>query len=190
MTPKRLGVKFYISNPDAVELDAIIPIFQRWIQQQTVENMLIDVADYKHVPEGPGILLIAHEGDYSVDMAHGKPSLLYTYKIVAEDNVAAAVATAARRALTAINALLAEETITLEFDLKSAEISFIDRLNYPNTEDTLSKVQESLSGLIYDNDAVEVVAYDKREPFTVRVGQEALVDLDSLIERLTEKQSA
>ncbi len=42
--------------------------------------MLIDVADYKHVQDGPGILIIGHEGDYALDQENGRSGLLYTRK--------------------------------------------------------------------------------------------------------------
>ena len=80
MISQRISVKFFVSEPDAVHLPAFIPVFHRWIQDHAVEGLLIDVADYKHVPEGPGILLIGHEGDYSIDMAKGRPGLLYSRK--------------------------------------------------------------------------------------------------------------
>ena len=41
---------------------------------------MVDVADYKHIPDGPGIMLIAHEGNFSIDLENGKAGLLYTRK--------------------------------------------------------------------------------------------------------------
>ena len=35
--------------------------------------MLIDVADYRHVPAGPGVLLIGHEANYSLDNRREPP---------------------------------------------------------------------------------------------------------------------
>ena len=45
----------------------MIPIFHRVIQEQRLPLLLIDVADYSHVPGGPGVLLVAHEGFYSME---------------------------------------------------------------------------------------------------------------------------
>ncbi len=42
--------------------------------------MLIDVADYKHVPDGPGVMLIGHDGDFSIDLAEGRPGPRYVRK--------------------------------------------------------------------------------------------------------------
>ena len=42
-------------------------MFHRWIREQAIPELLIDVADYAHVPAGPGIMIIGHEAHYSVD---------------------------------------------------------------------------------------------------------------------------
>ena len=47
-----------------------IPVFHAWVrtqgQGQPPAGLLIDVADYRHVPGGPGVLLIGHEADYAL----------------------------------------------------------------------------------------------------------------------------
>ena len=65
MIPLRTQVKFFLSNADAVDLAAFAPVFQRWIQQKSLEGQLVDVADYRHVFEGPGVVLIGHDSDYT-----------------------------------------------------------------------------------------------------------------------------
>ena len=42
-----------------------------------MKKLLLDVADYKHVQEGPGIVLIGHEADYSLDLGGGRAGLVY-----------------------------------------------------------------------------------------------------------------
>ena len=44
------------------DLEPLIPIFHGWIQDQVSEELLLDVADYRHVPAGPGVMLIGLEG--------------------------------------------------------------------------------------------------------------------------------
>src|SRR5437868_13812684 len=68
MEVHRLGVKFFATDPAAIRLNDIIPIFHGWIQKQSIEgHLLIDVHDYSHMQDGPGILLVAHEGNFSLD---------------------------------------------------------------------------------------------------------------------------
>ena len=77
----RLGIKLFAADSGAVRVKDFVPIFHSWIQKQCVENhQLIDVHDYSHIHHGPGILLVAHEGNFSTDMAEGKPGLAYFRK--------------------------------------------------------------------------------------------------------------
>lgn len=77
----KLGVKIAVANPAAVELHMLIPVFHGWIQQQNIPgHLLIDVHDYSHVHHGPGILLVAHEGNFSMDETDGQLGLAYYRK--------------------------------------------------------------------------------------------------------------
>src|SRR5436190_13121243 len=77
----RLGIKFFAADPAAVRLEDFIPIFHAWIQKQSLSgHLLIDVHDYSHMHQGPGILLVAHEGNFSIDPGDGRPGLLYYRK--------------------------------------------------------------------------------------------------------------
>ena len=63
------------------ELDTFINIFHKWIQEDKIPNhTMVDVADYKHIVDGPGIMLIAHEGYFSLDSEDGELGLLYMRK--------------------------------------------------------------------------------------------------------------
>src|SRR5262245_66172288 len=78
MEVHKLGVKFFAADPTSVRLDAFIPIFHGWIQRQNLAgHLLIDVHDYSHIHDGPGILLVAHEGNVSIDMSDGRPGRMY-----------------------------------------------------------------------------------------------------------------
>ena len=58
-----------------------VPIFHQWIQTQALPNhLLIDVADYAHVPDGPGTLLVADEANIHMDRSGGRLNLMYVRK--------------------------------------------------------------------------------------------------------------
>lgn len=59
------------------DLEEFIPVFHRWIQRQALPGLLIDVADYRHVAGGPGIVLIGHEGDYGICSKSPNELILY-----------------------------------------------------------------------------------------------------------------
>jgi hypothetical protein len=67
MELQHINVKLYLQDPQTVKLEALVPVFHEWIQNQVCEELLIDVADYRHVHAGPGVVLVGHEADYSVD---------------------------------------------------------------------------------------------------------------------------
>ena len=89
MNPTRLGVKIPVADRARVDLRGLIPIFHSWIQKQSIPgHLLIDVHDYSHVHDGPGILLVAHEGNFSLDTSDGRPGLVYVRKQPAADPLA------------------------------------------------------------------------------------------------------
>lgn len=174
MNPKRFAVKYFVNHPDAVHLPAIVPVFHRWIQNHTVEGLLIDVADYKHVPNGPGILLIGHEGDYALDMGHGRPGLRYDRKHDLRDSLADSLREAFRLAQTACRRLETEPALNLTFNPAEAEIIFLDRLATPNNLDGFETVKESVRAVaneLYPGQDVtlQTVAPDPRRPLTIRI---------------------
>ena len=60
---QHLNVKIFAQEPASIDLAGAIPVFHRWIQENVCEELLIDVADYRHVPAGPGVLLVGHEAN-------------------------------------------------------------------------------------------------------------------------------
>ncbi|PYU19621.1 MAG: hypothetical protein DMG32_24145 [Acidobacteria bacterium] len=64
---EHVNVKLLVKSPEEVDLEPLIPVFHSWIQAQVFEELLLDVADYRHVPAGPGVVLIGHQANYSVE---------------------------------------------------------------------------------------------------------------------------
>ncbi|MEE3185869.1 MAG: hypothetical protein VX310_08895, partial [Gemmatimonadota bacterium] len=78
--PQRLGVKVFVEDQDAFDRARMIEVFHRWIQENRIPGTLIDVHDYTHVPDGPGVLLVAHEWHLRTDEAGGRIGLEYELK--------------------------------------------------------------------------------------------------------------
>src|ERR1041384_8435896 len=108
MNIQHINIKFYLEEPEAVHLADYAALFNTWIQQQRLEELLIDVADYLHVHNGPGIMLIGHEADYSLDNRGGRLGLLYNRKAPLDGSVQEKLAQAAHAALTAARLLETE----------------------------------------------------------------------------------
>ena len=148
--PKRLGVKFSLKQQPQLQPDDILPIFQRWIQEHSIEGMLIDVIDYKHVPDGPGVVLIADEADYAYDLMDGQIGLHYICKRNLPDNLQEALRFVIGRALAAALALEAEAPGDLVFDYGSVKISFLDRMHYRNRPEAFESIREYVTEVVSD----------------------------------------
>lgn len=78
----RFDLKIFAAsgNGAAPTLDPamLVPVFHRWIREQLLDDLMVDVADYAHVPDGPGVVLVCHEGQYGLDGAGGELGLLYS----------------------------------------------------------------------------------------------------------------
>ncbi len=186
--PQRLGIKLNLKQKPRRQPQHIVPIFQRWIQEHTVEGMLIDVIDYKHVPAGPGVVLIADEADYAYDLADGQIGLQYIRKRALPADFAAALRLTFHCALTAAQVLEAEAPGDLVFDYQAAKISFFDRMRYRNEPEIFAQVRPALAQILAEIYAAPVeirqLHEDPRRIFALRVEALAPVDVAALGARL------
>lgn len=167
----RIQAKLFLENPEELDMEALIPVFHSWIQEQAFEELLIDVANYAHVPDGPGVMLIAHEADYGIDLTYGRPGLIYTRKRDVPEETAEAIGLALGQVLQAADRL--EDETDLTFDRNEIEVTFLDRLQIPNEAASLDLVRESLDSALGasfpDADPhIEWTERDRRMPFGVR----------------------
>ena len=80
MDAHKISAKLFAAS-DAFEPAEFVPVFHRWIQTRSLEDhLLIDVADYAHVPAGPGSLLVASEANIHMDRGENRVGLLYVRK--------------------------------------------------------------------------------------------------------------
>ena len=139
MNVQHINIKFFIENPDEVKLEDYSEVFNNWIQRHVTEELLVDVADYQHVHNGPGMILIGHEANYSLDNMTGRLGLLYNRKAQLDGSIQEKLAQAARAVLTA--AQLLEEENGIEFNGQEAQIIINDRLLIPNTTETFATLE-------------------------------------------------
>lgn len=162
--PKRLSIKFFANNPEVVEAEAFVPIFQAWIQRDVIKDeLLVDVVDYKHVHHGPGIILIGYESDYAYDYADGRAGLQYTIKQNESETLEDTLTLALARLLHAKDILQAEANANnLTLASNEFQISILDRLNYPQTQETVEALQEVFNAH-FQNSSNEIVSIELTE---------------------------
>lgn len=171
----RIGAKLYAENPEAIDLEGLIPLFHGWIQRGTLDGVPIDVADYAHVPDGPGVMLIGHEADRSLDLGEGRPGALYQRKRegegALEDRFAAAIAAADRLA----DDLEAEPgSDGLRFGRGEILVVVADRLRASNDESTFERLRPAIAAGVAAARpgraaSIERVSDDPRGPLRARV---------------------
>ena len=150
MDLQRLGIKLYIQDFSSFEIQELISIFHTWIQNQSIEDhLLIDVHDYSHVYGGPGILLVAHEGNFSIDMSENRLGLFYYRKQPLEGSSHEQLRSILKTTLQACQLLENDQNLS-GIQFKSSELLIIvnDRLQYPNTENTFDQFKPVLSKVL------------------------------------------
>jgi hypothetical protein len=148
--PRRLSAKLF-AYPDTsapIDLRAYIGIFHRLIQNAAVEGLLVDVADYSHVPDGPGVVLIGHEVDYGIDLADGRAGLLTTSKRSGAQPLAETLRDTLRRALLAARAVEGDAASTLRFGTAEIELRFVDSLETPNSDEAYRAVCGEIESVV------------------------------------------
>lgn len=143
---QHVNVKIFARQPVLADLADAIPVFHRWIQEHAAPQLLIDVADYRHVPAGPGVMLVGLEANYSLDLSGGRLGLLYNRKSVFEGDTLEQLRHAYDSALAACRRLEEEPEFRnkLSFDPGECEVIFNDRLLAPNTDATYAALMPEL----------------------------------------------
>lgn len=187
---QRIGLKLFVEKSSSFELHELVPVYHRWIQQHAVDGMLIDVADYRHVPTGPGVLLVAHEGNYAMDLGDGRKGLLYYRKQPAAGSLSERLVSLARTVLIAADKLEQEPALADRIRFTGNELQLIanDRLLAPNSEETLVAIRPSMNellGKLYGETHCEIVREpDPGERFSVDIRAPQPVAVRELLERL------
>ncbi|MGK7888637.1 MAG: hypothetical protein AB4042_04840 [Leptolyngbyaceae cyanobacterium] len=187
MNPERFCVKFFATPNTQVENEAIfIDIFQDWIKHRKLDGVLLDVADYSHVPGGPGVMLIAYETNYAMDHGEGQFGL-YAQRKVAEAGTPQERILSLVKSTAAFGQLL-ESDKRVDIKLEGHKFLYIsnDRLNAPNTDEAFAAVKgdlEAIATQLYPGQTVTVtrVENDPRARLTAVVEAQTPVSLETLV---------
>lgn len=156
MDTVKYELKVFLAPDSSVEIEEFIPVFHDWIQTQQLDELLIDVADYRHVPQGPGVVLVAHDAHYVMDLAAGRLGLLYSRRRETHPSRQAITDTAARLrsvwhcALTACQRLALHPALQgrLAFQGQELLLRCNDRLRAPNTPEAYTALAPHLSAFL------------------------------------------
>jgi hypothetical protein len=141
----------------------------------SLEDGELDVADYAHVPDGPGVMLIGHEADRAIDFGEGRPGVVYQRK----RDLGGTLEQRFALTLEAVDRTAAEIEADpaaggVVFDRDEILVRINDRLVAPNDDDTLAAIRPALEAAIAavrPGRAARItrVADDPKGPFVARV---------------------
>jgi hypothetical protein len=187
---QHVNVKLLVGDPAGVDLEPLIPIFHDWIRDRVFEELLLDIADYRHVPEGPGVMLIGHQGNYSVDNTDHRLGVRYNRKAALDGTNQDRLKQAARSALVALQRLESEPSLNgkLRFGGRDLELFVNDRALAPNNDATRIAAQPELHAffgkLFQGADYALTHETEPRRLFTVRVSTTKAFSVAELLANL------
>jgi hypothetical protein len=154
----RANARIYATDC-AVNIRDFIAIFHSWIQQDALDELLIDVADYTHVPGGPGVLLVAHECYLGFDLSDGRPGLSYRARGRTPAPAGSSWWHAVSRLLVAASMVEEHFGDALRFDGSEMLVGCDDRLRAPHGEESyaaLSPELRALASAIYPDASCDI----------------------------------
>lgn len=172
---QHVNIKIYVEGDLKVDPVSFIEVFHGWIQDQVLDELLIDVADYRHVPAGPGVMLVGHEADFSMDHTDDRYGLLYNRKAPLGGNNDGRFGQALRSAAKACELLETRfKAEGLKFSRQEFELFINDRALAPNTTETYQACKPELEVFLkrvfgHDEFKLEHLHSDPRNLFGVHV---------------------
>jgi hypothetical protein len=166
-------------------------VFHGFIQRSAVKDeLLIDVADYSHVIDGPGVMLIGHEGQYGFDRNKGRDGLLYSQRRAKiDDTFAAALRYGVLHALRMAALLEQEDGLRgkLQFATDELLVRVNDRLRAPNTPETAKalagEARSVVASVFGEEVGIESIGAEG-ELFSLRIKSKAAGKVSDLLAKL------
>jgi hypothetical protein len=150
--------------------------------------MLVDVTEYTHVHQGPGVVLIAHEANYGLDEESGKRGFLYTQKRPVEKSSQEHLATAFRRVLQGCRLLEKDPALNgLKFDTGHFQIFVNDRAEAPFTSESLGALETDLNPFLNSFLGGESFQLIPEKDPQKRVGYEVKTSKSESLETLSDR---
>ncbi len=190
---QHINVKFYLQNPQDLDPHQWNPVFQSWIRNKIGPELLIDVADYLHVPAGPGMVLVGLECDFALDNSEGRWGLKYNRKAPQAGSNQERLENALKTTLEACIRVEQESKFSkkLKFDTKEFEIFINDRALAPNNIETQKAfepvLKEVLHRMLGQKDYILERAPDPRERFGILVKGSQDLSPEQLLKNLVKK---
>jgi hypothetical protein len=166
-------------------LTDFIDIFHSWIQ--ATDGDYHDVADYSHMQDGPGIVLIANDANVSIDETENRRGLLFSQKSRLSGSNREKLRSAFRSALESCRKLEEEPALRgkLRFAANEAVVWVNDRLIGSNSEEQFEEIKKNIDGIAQELFGGDQISYDRnadpRQRLHVRVKAPAAAELEKML---------
>lgn len=189
MNLQYLNWKIFLENPADVETEEWFKVLNDWIPDSP--EVFLDVADYKHVSDGPVLVLVGHFLNLSLDAAGNRTGLLSDYKQPMDGSNVDKLKATLLGLLKAAKRLEGEEGLFHKPRFKAGELQLIvnSRAVAPNTPATLEAVKPDLVKVltaVYGEGGFSLEhPSDPRLRFSVTATSKTPFTLDELLKRLS-----
>jgi hypothetical protein len=148
---QRVCLKILTGALPTLNLDPCLSIFARWRTDSADPAEWVDLADYAHMPRGPGIVLIGKRCNFGFDLGSAAPGILYCSKKGLEGELEARLESIFERCFALTSRLTAEPEFPRGVRLRTGalELTFNDRLETPNAG-SISEVLEPPVAAVLD----------------------------------------
>ncbi|MFT7621707.1 MAG: hypothetical protein ACI9WU_000872 [Myxococcota bacterium] len=186
MDVQQLSVKLFAAAGAPLDQEELIPIFHRWIRESRLgDKLLIDVADYRHVPDGPGVMIVADHAHYGLDEGiGGGTGFLFSHRRDAIGDAAPKLADALSELLTAAEALEGEPSLKgFAFDTSRIQVRVASRRVAANTAEDFAKLAPTVTSAaqkLYGGEVTVTQGGLPRDPLTLEVSGPAGLSLAAL----------
>ena len=189
MELQHINITLPVEGDLNLDLVRFIDVFHRWVGEQSLGELLIDVADYRHVGRGPLVALIGHEADYSIDLTDGRYGLRYGRKATLAGSNDDRLKQAWWSAAHVCELLEAEFSESgLKFSRTDFELTINDRALAPNKPNTYGSCREEIESFLRALWETEDFSLETEQEPRKLFGLKCRVDgkdfdLDKLLER-------
>ena len=184
MKARRIELSLPIEAGTLPDPEDAVPVFHAWIGDETLGEVLVDVARYGHVANAPAVILVGLLSDYAIEVTPVGQRFAAVRKRDAateEDRLG----DVAERLLSAAR-LFGLALPQVRFRTDELTLRVLDRLNAPNTPETFTRIAEEV-GVFARAWLGEVRlehAADLAAPLAIRIHRSVNEPLDALASRL------
>ncbi len=183
MNIQKINWKLNFKNPEAAKPADFFKVLNKWIPDSP--EIFIDVADYRHVQDGPWTLLAGYHADFVLDHGDRKLGFLYSQKSAMEGDNTQKIVSTLVDFLKGCDRLLKDPLFSgkLSFDTSSLEFIVNDRALVPNNKESFEMVKpllQSIAEKIYGN-ANLIQDANPRRRFSIHIAGKKNPGLDEII---------